>query len=93
MGKIRRSIIPVLQIGMEYVLKNSIALRAGYTYQKSPVDNQMLHPVYLDLDTNILSLGIGYEGPAFSIWRSGERIGGLSLDATFQYGFSQDIQS
>lgn len=85
--------IPRIMFGIEYVLKNSVALRAGYTYQRSAVDNQMIHPVYLDLDTNILSLGVGYEGPAFSIWRSGEKIGGLSLDAYFQYGFSQDIQS
>ena len=79
--------------GVEYILKNSIALRAGYTYQKSAANDQMLHPVFLDLDTNILSLGIGYEGAMFSIWRNEERMGEFSFDVFFQYGFSPSRES
>jgi long-chain fatty acid transport protein len=85
--------VPRIMFGIEYLLENSITIRAGYTYQKSAVANRMIHPVFPDLDTNVFSFGLGYEGPAFSIWRSGERIGGLSLDAYFQYGFSQDMKS
>jgi long-subunit fatty acid transport protein len=85
--------VPRIMFGIEYVLENLIAIRAGYTYQKSAVANRMIHPVFPDMDSNILSFGLGYEGPAFSIWRSGERIGGLSLDAYLQYGFSKDMKS
>lgn len=76
-----------IMFGIEYHLRNFIAFRAGYTYQKSCVDGQMVHPVLPDLDTNILSFGIGYEGPMFSTYRYDERIGGFSIDAYFQYGF------
>jgi hypothetical protein len=53
----------------------------------------MLHPVFPDLDTNILSFGIGYDGPAFSIWRTDEKIGRLDIDAYSQYAFSQNMRS
>lgn len=82
-----------IMFGIEYHLRNLIAFRAGYTYQKSSVDGQMLHPVFPDLDTNILSFGIGYEGPMFSTYNKDERIGGLSIDAYFQYGFSPSRMS
>lgn len=53
----------------------------------------MLHPVFPDLDTNILSIGIGYDGPVFSIWRSDEKITGLAVVVYFQYAFSQITRS
>lgn len=82
-----------IMFGIEYRLRNLIAFRAGYTYQKSCVDGQMLHPVLPDLDTSVLSFGIGYEGPMFSAYRYDERIGDLSVDAYFQYGFSPSRMS
>jgi len=82
-----------IMFGTEYYLSDFIALRAGYTYQKSAVDGQMLHPVFPDLDTNILSLGISYEGPVFSIYSKDERIGGFSFDIYYQYGFSPSSTS
>lgn len=77
-----------IMFGVEYCFKNSIAIRAGYAYQKSAVDSQMISLVFPDLDTNILSFGIGYDGPTFSVWDTWEKLGGISLDAFFQYGFS-----
>lgn len=77
-----------IMLGAEYYLSDFLALRAGYTYQESSVSEQKLHPVFPDLDTHILSLGIGYEGPMFSIYRKDERIGGFSFDIFYQYGFS-----
>ena len=77
-----------IMFGVEYRFKNSIAIRAGYTHQKSAFDSQMIHPVFPDLDTNIVSFGIGYDGPTFSVWDTYEKLGGISLDAFFQYGFS-----
>lgn len=82
-----------IMFGTEYYLSDFIALRAGYTYQKSAIDGQMLHPVFPDLDTNILSLGIGYEGPMFSIYMRDDRIGGFSFDIYYQYGFSPNCTS
>lgn len=82
-----------IMFGTEYYLSDFIALRAGYTYQKSAIDGQMLHPVFPDLDTNILSLGIGYEGPMFSIYMKDDRIGGFSFDIYYQYGFSPSCTS
>jgi len=82
-----------IMFGAEYYLNDFIAFRAGYTYQKSAVDGQMLHPVFPDLDSNILSLGIGYEGPMFSFYRTDERIGEFSFDIYFQYGFSPSCTS
>lgn len=76
-----------MMFGIEYALRN-VALRAGYTCQKSLIRNSQLHPVFPDLGARTLSIGIGYEGPMFSIYRDDERIGGLSLDVGFQYGFS-----
>ena len=70
-----------------------MAFRAGYTYQKSSVDGLMVHPILPDLDTNILSFGIGYEGPIFSTYSYDERIAGLSIDAYFQYGISPSRMS
>ena len=77
-----------IKFGVEYLLPNAIALRAGYTCQKGSVDEALLHPVFPDLDTRIFSFGIGYEGPLFSFYRNDKKIGGLSLDACFQYGTS-----
>lgn len=82
-----------IMLGVEYRLENFVAIRAGYTYQQSAVNGQMIHPVFPDLETNILSLGIGYNGPAFSIWDYEESIGGISLDVYFQYGFSPNSTS
>lgn len=77
-----------IMFGVEYCFKNSIAIRAGYSYQKSAADKQRIHPVFPDLDTSVLSFGIGYDGPTFSVWDTYEKSGGISLDAFCQYGFS-----
>jgi long-chain fatty acid transport protein len=82
-----------IMLGAEYRLKDFIVIRAGYTYLKSAVNGQMIHPVFPDLGTNILSFGFGYDGPAFSIWDYEESIGGISLDVFFQYGFSPNSVS
>jgi len=82
-----------IMLGLEYRIKEFLLVRAGYSHQKSSVENRMIHPVFPDLDNNIISIGIGYDGPAFSIWDYSESIGGLSLDAVLQYGFSPDSSS
>lgn len=82
-----------IMFGVEYRLIDTIIIRAGYSYQKSAVDRQMIHPVFPDLETNRMSFGLGYDGPARSILDPDEIIGGFTFDAYFQYGFSPDSTS
>jgi long-chain fatty acid transport protein len=77
-----------IMFGVEYKIRNFVDIRAGYTYQKSAVEARMINPIFPFFETNVLSFGIGYDGPAFSIWDYEESIGGISLDLFFQYGFS-----
>jgi len=82
-----------IMFGVEYRLIDSVLIRAGYAHQKSAVDGLMIHPVYPDLETQILSFGIGFDGFAYSILDPDEKIGGFALDAYFQYGFSPNSTS
>jgi long-subunit fatty acid transport protein len=82
-----------VMVGVEYFFKNNIAIRAGYSHQKSAADSRMIHPVFPDLDTHILSFGIGYDGPTFSVWDTYEKLNGISLDAYFRYRFSPESVS
>ncbi len=82
-----------IMFGVEYRLMDSLLIRAGYATQKSAVDGRMIHPVYPDLEIKTLSFGIGFDGFAYSILDPDERIGGFTLDAYFQYGFSPNSTS
>lgn len=82
-----------IMFGVEYRFKNFLAIRAGYSHQKSAFASQMIHPIFVDLDTNVLSVGIGYDGPTFSVWDTSEKLGGITLDAFFQYAFSPKCSS
>ena len=82
-----------IMFGVEYRLIDTIIMRAGYSYQKSAVDRQMIHPVFPDLETNRMSFGLGYDGPARSAMDPDEIIGGFTFDAYFQYGFSPNSTS
>jgi long-chain fatty acid transport protein len=77
-----------IMIGVEFLFKNNIALRVGYTNIISASAGQIIHPVFPDLETNIMSFGIGYDGPTFSVWDTFEKQNGISLDAYFQYRYS-----
>lgn len=46
-----------------------------------------LNPLHPDLDQNIVSLGLGYEGPLFSIYDS-RQVSELSFDIYLRYGSS-----
>ncbi len=74
--------------GAEYSLHKYVSVRAGYSMQQNAVQVQEIHPVLPDLGDSVLSIGIGYDGSAYSAMDNEERIGGFSLDLFFQYGFS-----
>jgi long-chain fatty acid transport protein len=81
-----------IKLGLEYYLSQYLALRSGYSYNKSSVRGTDIHPFDPDFDQSIVSLGLGYEGPFFSYW-SRERAGNLSFDLFFQYVLSRAAPS
>jgi long-chain fatty acid transport protein len=70
--------------GVEYRLSPYLALRAGYASRRSAVDADMISPICVSLDSGVVTLGFGYEGPLFSLW-SNEKISELSFDIYAQY--------
>ena len=70
-----------IKAGVEYRPAEHLAVRFGYARTMSTVGASDRSPVYPDLDRNIYTLGVAYEGPVFSIWRTSERIADLSFDA------------
>jgi long-subunit fatty acid transport protein len=74
-----------IKAGLEYRLPGHMALRAGYARYESSVGAADRTPVFPDLERSIYSLGFGYEGPVFSIWRNDRRIADLSFDVFARY--------
>lgn len=78
-----------IKFGMEYHLSQTLALRAGYSYHPSAFESKALHPVIPDLDHNIISLGMGYEGSLFSDWDD-KKLNDFYFDLFVQYMFTND---
>ncbi|MCJ7682070.1 MAG: outer membrane protein transport protein, partial [Candidatus Aminicenantes bacterium] len=76
-----------IKFGIEWALSSVLALRAGYAYSPSAVDGKAIHPVNPDLDHNIISLGLGYEGPLFSVWDD-KKMSDFTFDIFVQFMFS-----
>ncbi|HSA96246.1 MAG TPA: outer membrane protein transport protein [Acidobacteriota bacterium] len=74
-----------IKAGIECRPAEHLAVRVGYARTISTVGAADRTPVYPDLDRNIYTLGVAYEGPVFSIWRTEERIADLSFDAFARY--------
>jgi len=81
-----------VKFGLEFKLSQVLGIRSGYSFNPSAIQNQAVEPITADLDQHILSFGIGYEGPLFSIWDFEEQ-GGFSFDAFLQYRLSKELQS
>lgn len=77
-----------IMLGIEYALGKAFAVRAGYSRQESSVDDDHLSLVFPDLAMDVFSLGAGYEGPFFDLADRDKKLGGLSVDASIQYGRS-----
>ncbi len=67
-----------LRVGAEYAAGPSLLLRAGYSYDPSPVPDDTLDPMLFDLSRHILSVGVG-TSPC-NPW---------SLDVSYQHEFGQ----
>lgn len=77
-----------IKLGIEYALSSVLALRAGYAYDPSATDGKFIHPIYPDLDHNIISLGFGYDGPLFSVWDD-KKMHDFTFDVFVQFMFSK----
>ncbi|MBU4494984.1 MAG: outer membrane protein transport protein [Acidobacteria bacterium] len=76
-----------IKYGIEYALSSVLALRAGYANNPSAVEGEAIHPIIPDLDSHIVSFGLGYLGPLFSTWDD-EKMSDFSFDFFVQYRFS-----
>jgi len=74
-----------VKMGLEYRATKHVALRGGYTRLASSVDAANRTLLYPDLERNIYALGLGYEGPLFSIYGGDERVSDLSFDIVVRY--------
>jgi long-chain fatty acid transport protein len=81
-----------IKAGLEYRLSPVLALRAGYASRRGGAEADMISPASISLDSGIISLGFGYEGPLFSLW-SNEKISELSFDLYVQYVMGQEQAS
>ncbi len=50
----------ILRLGAEYQLSEVLALRAGYGYDQSPIQDEYLSPTLPGADRNNLAMGMGY---------------------------------
>jgi long-chain fatty acid transport protein len=57
----------VYRTGIEYAVTESLALRAGYAYSKSPVPDQTLTPLTAVIPTSTVSIGAGYRWGRYGI--------------------------
>ena len=71
-----------LRLGVEYTACKPIILRAGYSYDPTPVPDSTLDPLLLDLNRHIVSAGIGATGRNWAIDVSYEHFFGQSRTTT-----------
>jgi len=56
-----------LQLGGEYFVTESVALRAGYAYDQTPTRHDYSSPMLPSNDRHLLSTGLGYYGNGWNI--------------------------
>ena len=68
-----------LNIGTEYQLHTNWAVRAGYVYDKSPINEKAMDTLVPVDDRHIASIGFGYKNERWSV------------DAAYAHVFSKDL--
>ena len=78
--RFRDTYIP--RVGIEYGHRTGLAIRAGYSFQASPVPEQTGSSNYLDNDKHVVSIGLGYtfSKSPLPIWKKP-----ITLDSYIQY--------
>jgi long-subunit fatty acid transport protein len=80
------------KFGIEYFLRDIISVRAGFAHHPSPSPDETLTPIFPVMPYNIISLGVGYNGPVRSITDQ-SLLGKLTFDAFIQYIMSETTTS
>jgi long-chain fatty acid transport protein len=71
-------------LGGAYFLKDELSLMIGYAKHQSPINDENLTPILPLVPRNVVSFGVGFDGPARSITDQ-SLIGNLTFDAYIQY--------
>jgi long-subunit fatty acid transport protein len=79
--------------GLEYKAWKWFAFRAGFTRLGSAAADAGRTPLYPDPGFTIYSLGVGYEGPTFTIWDPEKTDSFLSLEFFVRYTASKTAAS
>jgi long-chain fatty acid transport protein len=74
-----------IKTGLEFRPGRYLAVRAGFARGRSAVDDANLTAVYPDLALNVYTLGLGFDGPVFSIFNEEEKINDMSIDVFVRY--------
>jgi len=80
------------KFGIEYFIKDILSLRGGFAHHQSLSPNETLSPLFPVLPYDILSFGIGYNGPVRSI-ADQSLLGKLTFDVFIQYVMSKTTTS
>jgi long-chain fatty acid transport protein len=80
------------KFGVEYFIKDILSLRGGFAHHQSPSPDETLSPILPVLPHDILSFGIGYNGPVRSI-ADQSLLGKLTFDVFIQYVMSKTTTS
>ncbi len=82
-----------IKVGLEFRPGRYLAARAGFASHETALDAANITPVYPDLRRSVYSLGLGYDGPVFSIWDEEERVSDLSFDLFVRYSSAARVES
>ena len=80
------------KFGIEYFIKEILSIRGGYAHHQSPSPDDTLSPIFPVLPHNVLSFGVGYNGPVRTITDQ-SLMGKLTFDAFIQYVMSENTTS
>jgi long-chain fatty acid transport protein len=80
------------KLGIEYFIKEILSLRGGFALHQSPSPDETLTPIFPVLPHNVLSLGVGYNGPVRTITDQ-SLLGKLTFDVFIQYIISKTTTS
>jgi long-chain fatty acid transport protein len=78
--------------GIEYFINEILSIKGGYAHHQSPSPDETLSPIFPVLPHNVLSFGLGYNGPVRSITDQ-SLLGKLNFDVFIQYVMSDDTTS
>lgn len=80
------------KLGIEYFIKDILSVRTGFAHHQTPSPDKTLSPIFPVLAHNVISFGVGYNGPVRSITDQ-SLLGKLTFDVFIQYMMSESATS